>query len=429
MGERRWSLLEEGLLSQPPVSVRFNPRKVNAEDVSLDRVPWSRYGYYLGKRPNFTFDPLLHAGVYYVQEASSMFIEYVIQSLVKEPVDMLDMCAAPGGKSTAVRAVLPENSILVSNEPMKIRAQVLSENIQKWGYPGSVVANNYPADYRKNGLLFDVILCDVPCSGEGMFRKDPASIDEWSLANVDKCQMLQRQIVDDAWHCLKPGGLFIYSTCTFNTKENEENIAFFMETLKAEIVDLPVKEEWGITGSLLPGFNHPVYRFIPGITQGEGLFMCVMRKPGEMNIGGSAKSLNNVSKLHVIYDNIALDGRPEKRKEPKSAKNSRPCRRAEAKNTGKDNIPQHAEALSVNHDYGQYPHVELSYASAISYLRREAIALSSDVPRGMVVVTFQGHPLGFAKNVGNRANNLYPQNWKIKSTYIPSEYETILRLA
>ncbi|MBR1463567.1 MAG: hypothetical protein IJ604_09380 [Prevotella sp.] len=429
MGERRWSLFEEGLQQQSPVSVRLNPRKVNTDKILLEKVPWSDYGYYLAERPNFTFDPLLHAGVYYVQEASSMFIEYVLRHIVKKPIAMLDMCAAPGGKSIAARTVLPEGSLLFSNEPMKTRAQILAENIQKWGFPATVVTNSYPADYAKTNMKFDVVLCDVPCSGEGMFRKDPASIDEWSVANVGKCQLLQRQIVGEAWHCLEPGGFLIYSTCTFNTKENEENIAFFMEEFGAEVVELPIREQWNITGSLLPGFNHPVYRFIPGITRGEGLFMCVMRKPGEPSCRGISAMTNNLKQLHVIYDHVLQEDRAEKRRDKKTAKGGHPHKRDEAKNTAKEDTPQHAEALSVNHDNDKYPHVELSYKDAISYLRREAITLPSSVPRGFVVVTFQEHPLGFVKNIGNRANNLYPQNWKIKSTYIPTEYETVFRLA
>jgi hypothetical protein len=193
---------------------------------------------------------------------------------------VLDLCAAPGGKSTLLRSALPEDAILYSNEPIHNRANILSENVQKWGYARHIVTNNYPRDYRKSKMKFDLILCDVPCSGEGMFRKDEATIREWSPQNVEKCWQLQREIVSDAWECLNAGGLFIYSTCTFNTKENEENIRWILDTYDAEVVQIDVRPEWNITGSLLPDFHEPVYRFIPGITRGEGLFMCVLRKKG-----------------------------------------------------------------------------------------------------------------------------------------------------
>ena len=177
-----------------------------------------------------------------------------------------------------MRTVLPEGSTLVSNEPIGNRAQILLENITKWGWPDCIVTNNYPRDFRKAKAKFDVILCDVPCSGEGMFRKDPATISEWSLQNVEKCWRLQREIVADAWECLNPGGLLIYSTCTFNTKENEENVRWILDTYEAEALEIPIEPEWNITGSLVSGFDAPVYRFIPGITRGEGLFLCALRK-------------------------------------------------------------------------------------------------------------------------------------------------------
>jgi hypothetical protein len=333
-----------------------------------------------------------------------MFIDFVLRQLVKRPVCMLDLCAAPGGKSTAARSALPAGSLLVSNEPISTRAQILAENIVKWGHADCIVTSNYPEDYGRSGEMFDVVLCDVPCSGEGMFRKDPQAIDEWSLQNVEKCWRLQRDIVSEAWKSLLPGGLLVYSTCTFNTKENEENIRFFMETLGAQPVSVETEAAWNITGSLLQGFDAPVYRFLPGFTRGEGLFMCVLRKNGDEMQGDKQTVRKAVGKkLHTLYTG---DMEP-------TAK-------------GKNLIPVHAEALFAERDPAKYPMAELSYEQAISYLRHEAITLPADTPRGIVVVSFMGQPLGFAKNIGNRANNLYPQNWKIKSSHTPSEYETIL---
>jgi len=297
------------------------------------------------------------------------------------PLTSLDLCAAPGGKSTLLRSALPKDCILYSNEPIRNRANILLENVTKWSYENHLVTNNYPKDYRKSKLMFDLILCDVPCSGEGMFRKDEATIREWSEQNVEKCWQLQRDIVDDAWHCLNSGGLLIYSTCTFNTKENEENIRYFLQHYDdMEVVPIDIRPEWNITGSLLEGFHEAVYRFIPGITRSEGLFMCVMRK--------------------------SLPPTPSKRRG-----------RKEALNILTSAISHQPSAL----------HVDLDYQSAISYLRGEALVLPEGTPRGEVTVCFQGHPLGPVKNIGSRANNLYPKEWRIRTTHIPTNYEPIVK--
>ena len=238
MGEKLYQRLEHAILEEEaPTSIRINPFK--CKDADGEPVPWCpETGRYLSTRPGFTFDPLLHAGLYYVQEASSMFVDMAIRQYVKEPVMMLDLCAAPGGKSTAVRAALPEGSLLFSNEPMRTRSQILAENVQKFGHPDMIVTNNYPRDYKKSKLQFDVILTDVPCSGEGMFRKDEGAIGEWSTQNVNNCWQLQREIVSDIWNCLKPGGILIYSTCTFNAHEDEENVDWICEELGAEVMAL-----------------------------------------------------------------------------------------------------------------------------------------------------------------------------------------------
>ena len=238
MGDERFERYLRAFEEEPPVSIRLNPKK--AEGLSVadgEQVPWCRGGYYLPQRPNFTMDPLLHAGCYYVQEAASMFLDEVLHQMHNayvnhqpsaiRPQTALDLCAAPGGKSTLLRSALPGDCVLYSNEPIRNRASILLENVTKWGYENHHVTNCYPRDYRRAKQPFDLILCDVPCSGEGMFRKDPATIREWSPQNVEKCWQLQREIVSDAWACLNDGGLFIYSTCTFNTKENEENMEHY----------------------------------------------------------------------------------------------------------------------------------------------------------------------------------------------------------
>lgn len=316
-----------------------------------------------------------------------MFLDTVLRQYGgEEPVTMLDLCAAPGGKSTLARAALPEGSLLFSNEPDRKRANILVENLQKQGHPDVRITNCFARDYARSRQMFDIILTDVPCSGEGMFRRDHGAIDEWSLQNVMKCAELQRSIVSDIWPCLRPGGLFIYSTCTFNTHEDEENVRWIMENLGADILPVDTEVGWGITGSLLEGFTHPVYRFIPGTTRSEGLFMAVLRKHGS-----SPKVKPSTTKLRLLYD-----GKPQ------------------GEQKGKDIIPAHAEAISIAFDRDKYPMVELSLDDARRYLHREAITLPADTPRGYVVVTYHNYPLGFMKNIGNRANNLYPKEWAIR---------------
>ena len=401
MGEERFGRYLTSFEEDPPVSIRLNPRKkVMVKDG--EPVPWCRNGYYLKQRPNFTFDPLFHAGCYYVQEAASMFLDEVLRQMHNayvshqpsaiRPLTALDLCAAPGGKSTLLRSALPNDCVLYSNEPIRNRASILLENVTKWGYDNHYVTNVYPKDYRKSKMKFDLILCDVPCSGEGMFRKDEATIREWSPQQVEKCWQLQRDIVTDAWACLNEGGLLIYSTCTFNTKENEENIRWILDSFKgAKALDINTKPEWYITKSLLEGFHEPVYRFIPGISRSEGLFVCVLRKGSELEV-------------------------PTEQAENSHAGNKKFPRREQSIPT-LGTIPLHVDG----------PQVELTYQQAMAYLRHEALVLPEDTPRGLVNVAFHGFLLGPAKNIGSRANNLYPKEWKIKTTHIPNDYEPILK--
>ena len=467
MGDALFATLCEGLEDTPPVSIRMNPFKskgAGACPTDTTPVAWCQEGVYMASRPNFTFDPLLHAGLYYVQEASSMFLAHVLRRLVHRPVVMLDLCAAPGGKSTLARSVLPEGSLLFANEPDKKRVQILRENLQKFGHPEVIVTNNLPHDYKKSGLVFDVVLADVPCSGEGMFRKDPDAIESWSAQHVTDCQRLQRQIITDIWPCIKPGGLLIYSTCTFNALENEENVDWIAHEFGASFVALDTDATWHITGAL--GYDHPVCRFIPGKSRGEGLFMAVLRKEGNENgivptpfegtlptvvkthkkVGkdrkgakegarsmaqvatwlqhtgqyvfhelqekviampctGDAHYLKAVQTLRVVHAGIEL-----------------------ATRKGNDLIPQTSLALSIDLRQEAFPHMDLDYQQAMAYLRKEALTLPASLPRGWVLLTYKGIPLGFAKQIGNRANNLYPQEWRIKSTHLPSEEPNIIQL-
>lgn len=434
---------EKALQEESPVSIRLNPSKTSCE-LSEERVPWCPNGYYLPNRPAFTFDPLFHAGVYYVQEASSMFLDHVIRQYVTDPVRYLDLCAAPGGKTTLALSALPAGSLIVCNEIIRNRANILAENILKWGNPYCIVTNNDSTTFNTLKHYFDVILTDVPCSGEGMFRKDPAAIQEWSAANVTRCAERQKEILHNIWDALRPGGILIYSTCTYNTQENEEMADYIHRRLGA--IPLPVKidPEWHVHKELTG--NIPCYRFMPHVTKGEGLFMTVFRKPESEDLFSRERLYNRISSKknrHEHKENI-----PENIKSwikhseqfsfvsgadlitafPKVYSEDRALLDAMmnvihagiplSRFKGKDYIPDHALALSTFLNRTNFPIEELSYDTALSYLRRESIRLQN-TERNYFLLTFQGKALGWAKNLGNRANNLYPQEWRIRSSHIP----------
>lgn len=379
--------LFKGLAEEPSVSIRLNPKKVNLlPPFSLRNakpVPWCPDAYYLDERPAFTFDPLFHAGVYYVQEASSMYLAEALRR--HAPLDQLpqsgfalDLCASPGGKSTLLRSLLPDEWTLISNEPMPKRAQVLAENMTKWGHPNSIVTRNYPADFTFLTSLFDIVVTDVPCSGEGMFRKDEQAVREWSIENVHNCWQRQRDILTDIWPTLKAGGLLVYSTCTFNHFEDEDNAEWIASHLGAEILEQ----------------RH----FFPGTDAGEGFYIAVLRKHSEgENAETSSPSHEILCKKLRRNLKVLLDGIPEPEQTPKGT------------------IPSHVLAMRTDYEHGTFPEVELTYEEALAYLRHEALRI--DAPKGIVLLTFKGIPLGFAKSIGNRANNLYPQEWRIRTSY------------
>jgi len=361
--------------TDPEVSIRLNPRKgqpLVMENVNAEPVPWCLDAYYLSERPAFTFDPLLHAGAYYVQEASSMYIAELVRkamfnvqcSMFNAPIAALDLCAAPGGKSTLLASLLPEGSVLISNEPMPKRAQVLAENMQKWTrmtkgeYPvRCIVTQNYPADFTAFTDTFDLLVTDVPCSGEGMFRKDEVAVQDWSLQNVDLCWHRQREILQDIWHTLKLGGLLIYSTCTFNHFEDEDNARWICDTLGAELLE--------------------ERHFLPGRDRGEGFYCAAIRKNSPIQNSGA----ENNSQLPMFNAQCSM----------------------------LNVIPP---AFAVDPDM---PRIELNYNEALQYLRREAVRVPA--PRGMVLICYKGYVLGPGKCVGNRINNLYPEQWRIRTTY------------
>ena len=378
IGEDELQQLLEALDRPLPTTIRINPAKADRDFLGCAEapaVPWCTEGVYLPERPSFTLDPLFHAGAYYVQEASSMFIAHLLREYVGDTdITALDLCAAPGGKSTLLQSCLSAGSTLIANEIMPKRAWILRENISKWGGDNVVVTNNRPEDFRRMHEVFDLILCDVPCSGEGMFRKDEGAIRDWSMKNVEMCADRQRDIVEAIWDCLRPGGLMIYSTCTYNTLEDEENVRWISQELGADILPCRAKPEWNVVGNLL-GDDFDCCHFFPHHVQGEGFFCAILRKHGEpMNSKPLTSYLLPLTSKYLRILSDPLFPTPPK---------------------GGWGVP-------------------VDRPTALSYLHGEALVLGPDVPKGLVVITYRGLPLGLVKNIGNRANNLYPKEWRIR---------------
>lgn len=435
--------------SEPCTSVRLNRRKgVTPEELSFEgsEIPWAKAGLYLDERPRFTFDPMFHQGCYYVQEASSMFHGYVVGQLTSgatAPLRVLDSCAAPGGKTTAAIDALPEGSLVVANEYVPARAAVLRENVIKWSYPACVVTRGDTASFRRLKDTFDIIIADVPCSGEGMMRKDDEAVSQWTPGLIRDCVDRQWEIVGNIWQALKPGGCLIYSTCTFNRNENEEMIERIIDEYGAESVEIPVDPQWGIAGGIATEAH--CYRFMPGRLRGEGLFVAVVRKPGEprpdktsvkKDKGGNNKK--NVPALQQAQGLLTEEARSQMEIYMEDDRISAFPRlhldllKKIKRETdvihegisignvkGRDLIPSQSLALAaadnVVVDRNAFGLCEISRDEALAYLAGEAVALPESTPRGFVLLTFAGRPIGFVKNIGNRSNNLYPTPWRIKS--------------
>lgn len=371
------ALLIEALDKAPVTSVRVNRRKPVTEFENTSPVTWCKSGFYLEERPEFIFDPLLHAGAYYVQDASSMIYETVAEILydkfkeinrengkVSNPaIKVLDLCAAPGGKTTAMINALPDGCEITANEYSSKRVSALKENIERWGYPHVIVTNKDTGFYAGQGEVFDIVAVDAPCSGEGMMRKEEVARTQWNRAFVCQCAALQREILKNAVECLKPGGFLIYSTCTFNREENESNVDYITQELKLESIDLEFPKDWKIPGGI--NTDKPVYRFMPHKTKGEGLFLAVFRKNGNWEESPAKK--------------------PNTHKKDRDDSSS----------------PENLPMVNVDKD------------TALAYLRRESLRLPEGAPLGMVTISYKDLPLGPAKNIGSRANNLYPKHKRI----------------
>lgn len=469
--------LAEGLVdcleqTAPEVAVRVNRRKLRAADVPDDwlpevcrggeMVPWWPEGYLLPERPDFTHDPAMHQGLYYVQDASSMITAHVVGALSARlggaPLLMLDACAAPGGKSTAALDALPEGSMLVANEFDFRRASILAENIQKWGCPAVAVSRGDTARFRRLPELFDIVAADVPCSGEGMMRKDSQACAQWSERLVDECAARQWEIVENLWETLAPGGFFIYSTCTFNTRENERIADRMIADFGAEPVAIHLPEDSGI---VVDGQGR--MRFLPTRLRGEGLFMAILRKPDEWtpalvrHTASTPRREKKKSRHRGSVAELQPGGRPSS-KAPDLASLCAPWLRGDydfllrgealygrpaafshiydlldshldlllpglevAALKGRTAVPSQPLALTtaLNSTDSPFPTAEVDLDLALSYLRRESLPGFPESPRGPLLLTIRPRdlasplPLGFVNNLGSRANNLYPTPWRI----------------
>ena len=423
--------LFRALETEPVTSIRLNDKKdILTFPCDTEEVPWHLDGYYLTERPQFTLDPLMHAGCYYVQEASSMFLQMALEQYVNPDSIVLDLCAAPGGKATLISQYIGEEGLLVANEVNRQRVFILSENIQKWGNGNTIVTHNNPDEIGyKCENLFDCIVVDAPCSGEGMFRKDPDSRKEWSPRNVSMCAERQRKIMMDVWDALKPGGICIYSTCTFNEEEDDKNALWIAECLGADILPIEYDSSWHIV-EMEAG-----YHFFPHLIKGEGFYICAFRKHEDTY---TPYKLNESKKPAAPVDEEAemrqwllhperwvirqadhfMTAYPLKHKALIDSLNSQlTCISTGfgiGEMRGRHVAPQHSLSMAKDMNASAFPCVELSRDEAISYLRTEALCADGNFPVGVCLLTYEDVPLGFAKNVGNRLNNLYPNEWRIR---------------
>lgn len=459
-GSRAQQVLDALEGGESVTAVRANPAKISASDLrsrfasAAADVPWRGDAFYLSERPVFSLDPLLHAGAYYVQDPAAMFVGSVADALItheNRPLRVLDLCAAPGGKSTCLAAALGGEDLLVANEVIGSRAGILAENLVKWGSFNTVVTNADPKNIGNAYLSFDIILADVPCSGEGMFRKDAGALAEWSPENVNLCAQRQRRIVADVWDSLAEGGWLIYSTCTFNSSENDGNVEWICRELGAETC---APDSAALRTSFAPGqsalracsLRELVLRdsassgsclvtkyglqFAPGITMGEGQYVAVMRKTSVAKAGKQGKASKpskgvpcgwvlpdmkcvevetSAGRMLKAYP-VALEG--SIRQIETSLRTIR-SGVAVASVKGRDLVPQADLALNQVFARDAFPQVELSKEQALQFLRCEALQLP-DAPKGFLTVTYDNLPLGFVKNLGSRANNLFPQSWRLR---------------
>jgi 16S rRNA C967 or C1407 C5-methylase (RsmB/RsmF family)/NOL1/NOP2/fmu family ribosome biogenesis protein len=441
--------LAKALEEKPPTSIRYNPFKNGKPDPTLQPVPWSENAVYLPERPEFYKDPLIFAGAYYVQEASSMFIDHIFRNCIPQdsPLKILDLCAAPGGKSTLLASAMPEGSLLVSNEIVAKRALPLAENLMRWGNENVLVSNNNPQDIEILREFFDVILVDAPCSGEGMFRKDPKVAGLWNSNMPIACAQRQEQILESVDTMLKPGGHLIYSTCTFAREENEAHVTQLTQEKNYTSLPVPIVADWQITEikeAIDTNANMFAYRFYPHKTKGEGFFAACLRKSGEP-FGNSriklpkkiAKNYNDFKLLPKKYlDEIEpwinmpesfafiLEGElvyALPKDYLSEIKLLHKVLRIKLKGVElgklKNNkfIPAHPLAMSriLHH---QIPRLPLNYEQAVNYLKKQEVNTDT-ILKGWALATYEGVTLGWCKVLPNRINNYYPTELRIRKDF------------
>lgn len=432
-------LLFEALAKESALSIRLNPMKcqsLNLEPLKAlwnGKPAWCNSGYYLSKRPLFTLDPLLHGGAYYVQEASSMFLDLILKQLpLKGAIRALDLCAAPGGKSSILLNHIGNQGLVVANEVIRSRAAILKENLIKWGNPHLIITNNDPAAFASFEGFFDLMVVDAPCSGEGMFRKDAMARNEWSPDNVQLCADRQKRILNHCWSALKPNGYLIYSTCTFNRKENEEIVEWLVNELEAESISVEHQSN-EIQDSVRSSTYG--YHFFPHKTQGEGLFMAVVRKkdgslqpetiktkkrskkPDTRPIPTELNSLIHNPMDYTPYSNgdtVGVIPTTEVSFIELLSKQLRVvykgCELAEL--AGKKFKLKHSLAVSTLLNRESVQTWEVSKEEALIFLKKEEIK-TEGLQNGWCLITHQHLPLGWIKVIGNRTNNYYPKEWRI----------------
>lgn len=412
-------------------SVRLNPYKVSGAFADNELVPWCSEGRYLDVRPVFTLDPLFHAGAYYVQEASSMFLQQALKATVPDNNNLrvLDLCAAPGGKSTLIASFLGKDSLLVSNEVIRTRASILEENMSRWGYMNTWVTSNDPKDLGKLKGYFDVIVVDAPCSGSGLFRKDERALDEWCEANVALCSGRQQRILADVWPALKEGGVLIYATCSYSPQEDEEILDWLTDSFEVKGLEVPIQNEWGIVETTsrkgLKG-----YRFSPDKVRGEGFFLAAVQKLDSETAMKPVKYKTSVDKklqeqtkhlLDAEYSVLPIDKENYSAIHPsheadyhilKQAVYLRKTGLQLGMPTAKEWVPAHDVALSIDRNKN-LPVVELNREQALRFLKKEDFELPVN-DKGWFVMQYEGLGLGWIKSIGNRFNNYLPKHWRIR---------------
>lgn len=430
-GPTELALLEEALTKPLSSALRTHPQKNFAPN--LRPVPWCDRGFFTDIEATFGADPIWHAGGYYVQEPASMILSQYFEQHKIHPARALDLCAAPGGKSTLLRSYLPDSCTLISNEPDATRARILSENFARWGMDETIITSAYPNKIAETGLLFDFILVDAPCSGEGMFRKEPQALTGWSPQNVELCVTRQKEILNAAWEMLERDGVLIYSTCTYNKKENEDQLDYISGLGEIEILPLSLNQKWGVQSH-----RAGVYRFTPQHTESEGLTIFAIRKKGGVNTSITTKKEKAKKELPSLLNEVFTDKQDALYNHNDSWYYLSPAGQeqlAQLKKIkilaggvqlgqlkGKDFIPDtnwvHSGSLN---DHLPYPRYELDNESAIQYLKRENIKLDEDLDKGIYLVTYKELPLGIVKHLGNRTNNLYPKELSIKNRNLKTE--------